>query len=377
MPTPTTYAYSIANDCPGGEINTEKLHAAIETSSIVTALAGIDTNGDVMTINFKDALSTNDRTILDNNANGPAGGLIASTDNSPSAPIAQPIVFAAPQQIVFPTSLPTWPKPAVLGDRLWDFTHDFSMKTTWYADSIRVVDEAVGTGDGATTTFGLDNENVIDVTHGEITNEDYLVPSAAQGGDTYALQISVNGTSVVERTFQESNGDYTLDHTTGAITFFTPPANGAVITATYFYSPENAGSTIYFAPPAGKKMWVTAIELMFADDIVLTDEIVNAVFTYNPEMGAPPAKFEYPKTRVRIKRSKNLLAWSSMPFPQTQPFGGTNRGHACKVNEMHIDYKIPMLLDSAYGSELRIWLAHHIPLTGTFALATVLGAIDS
>lgn len=370
MPTPTTYTYSIAGDCPDGVVNTEKLHTAIETSSIVTALAGIDTNGDVMKINFKDALSTADKTTLDNNATGPAGGLIASTDNTPSAPTAMPVVFASP------LSLPTWPKPAVLGDRLWDFTHDFCNKTTWYADSVRVVDEAVGAGNGTTVVFDLDNDFIIDVNHGEITNEDYLVPSAGQGGDSYAIQVSVNGTPVVERTFLKTDGDYTVDHVAGAITFFTPPANGAVITATYFYSPEGAGSTIYFVPPPGKKIWVTKAELQFSDDVVLTDEIDNAVFTYNPALGAPPAKFEYPKTRVRVKRTKNLLAWSSKPFPQTQPFGGTARGHACKVNEMHIEYAVPMLLDSAYGSEFRIWLASHIPFTGTFALATIIGTID-
>lgn len=79
MPTPTVYTYSIASDFPGGKANAGNLQAAIQQSSIVTALSGINTDGDVLSIFFKDALSVSDKTTLDGNTTGPAGGLIAST----------------------------------------------------------------------------------------------------------------------------------------------------------------------------------------------------------------------------------------------------------------------------------------------------------
>lgn len=82
MPVPTTYTYSLANDFPGGQINSDKLMIAIKNSGIATAILGINVNGDVVQINFADVLSAGDKTTLDGNTSHPAGGLIASTDTS-------------------------------------------------------------------------------------------------------------------------------------------------------------------------------------------------------------------------------------------------------------------------------------------------------
>lgn len=82
MPVQTTYTYSLANDFPGGQINSDKLTIAIKNSGIATALVGINMNGDVIQIVFTDVLSAGDKTTLDGNTSHPAGGLIASTDNS-------------------------------------------------------------------------------------------------------------------------------------------------------------------------------------------------------------------------------------------------------------------------------------------------------
>lgn len=82
MPVQTTYTYSLANDFPGGQINSDKLTIAIKNSGIVTALVGVNVNGDVVQIVFADVLSAGDKTTLDNNTSHPAGGLIASTDTS-------------------------------------------------------------------------------------------------------------------------------------------------------------------------------------------------------------------------------------------------------------------------------------------------------
>jgi hypothetical protein len=79
----TTYTYSLANDFPGGLINVQKLELAIQYSTIVTPLIGINTDGDVVQIIFSDALSGADKTTLDGNQSHPAGGLIASTSTTP------------------------------------------------------------------------------------------------------------------------------------------------------------------------------------------------------------------------------------------------------------------------------------------------------
>lgn len=104
MPTPTTYTYSLSLDAPGGTINPDKLAAAIRTSSIITALAEVatDAEADTFSITFRDQLSSGDRTTLDGGTGSggtggspssthPAGGLIASTDNTPNPPETQPV----------------------------------------------------------------------------------------------------------------------------------------------------------------------------------------------------------------------------------------------------------------------------------------------
>jgi hypothetical protein len=78
----TTYTYTIATDFPGGAMNTGKLMEEIRASSIVTAIERID-GGTSAKIVFKDALSAGDKTILDGDTTGPAGGLIAAHDNTP------------------------------------------------------------------------------------------------------------------------------------------------------------------------------------------------------------------------------------------------------------------------------------------------------
>jgi hypothetical protein len=83
----TTYTYSIASDFPGGVADTGNLVFEIQASAIVIALKSAikDPNGDNadrIDITFRDALSAGDKTILDGNTTGPAGGLIAVHDNT-------------------------------------------------------------------------------------------------------------------------------------------------------------------------------------------------------------------------------------------------------------------------------------------------------
>ena len=78
---------------------------------------------------------------------------------------------------------------------------------TYKTQELSVTGEAVGTGDGATTEFLLDN---------------YPVKSGS-------LTVYVDGVAKTEGT------DYNVDYNTGKITFTSAPANGASITADYTY----------------------------------------------------------------------------------------------------------------------------------------------
>jgi len=260
------------------------------------------------------------------------------------------------------------------GSRAWTFSHNFCDKTTWFGDSIRVVAEAVGTGDGSTVTFSLAHTYVIDTTHGKITDENWAVPYYTQGGTTFTPEVKVNNVVKTERVFgQTSGGDFTIDYAAGTITFFTAPANSLAITATYYYSPANSGSVMYIRPVAGKVTVITAVECMLSTDIVMTDSIISAFFTYNPYLGNPPARFEYPGTRTYFKKIADFIAYTNGAYPKTPPFGGSTRGSANDFLQFRFEYVISISINDAYGAEMRVWLENHTPYTGEMAQITFYG----
>ena len=142
------YTYSITNDFPNGKLNSTKLVQEINASSIVTALIGVNTRGDVCNILFKAELSAADKTILDGNTTHPAGGLIAAHDNTPSPNEIIPVVFPTPQLV--------YPKPTSIGKRVTMFSHNFCDRTTWYYCSLPVTDEDMNNGG----TMALQRANV-------------------------------------------------------------------------------------------------------------------------------------------------------------------------------------------------------------------------
>jgi hypothetical protein len=81
-----SYPYTISSDFPDGAVNQGKLVDEIRASAIVTALERITHTGDSISIVFKAPLSAGDKTLLDGDTTGPAGGLIAAHDNTPSVP---------------------------------------------------------------------------------------------------------------------------------------------------------------------------------------------------------------------------------------------------------------------------------------------------
>ena len=98
------YTYTVSTDFPGGAVNTGKLIQEIKSSSIVTAMADIPTDlaGDTLKVRFKASLSAGDKTTLDNDATGPAGGLIAAHDNTAS--VSNPTIVQMDPKVKNPVS---------------------------------------------------------------------------------------------------------------------------------------------------------------------------------------------------------------------------------------------------------------------------------
>lgn len=354
-----TYNYAISTDFPGGKINPGKLDVEIRRSAIATSLRHVATTGNTVAIVFAASLSVGDKTLLDGDVAGPAGGLIAAHDNT-----------ASPSSAIF-----TWPKAASVGDRALMFSLNWCDKTTWYHEAVKVTAAALGTGDGVQTVFNSTHTNLIDLRHGKVSGEDSLVPTAAQGGGSFEVAVRVDGVTKTEREFGETGGDYTVNYTTGAVTFSVAPANGAVIVADYFYSPADAGSTHIVNPIAGKKLLITDFEIYVSKNLVLEDEVRTAVYIYNSPPSNPVPKIQYPGTLIRLKTSKDFINWTYGNYPPLPAFGGSVRGVSQDILQMRYAYPSPIELDSAYGAELRCWLTHHRPFTGEAALVTFYGFV--
>lgn len=79
----TPLTYDIAADMPGGSVNTITLEEEIRASAIGTKLFSARANGNVLSILFDTLpLPAGDKTILDGDTTGPAGGLLAAHDNA-------------------------------------------------------------------------------------------------------------------------------------------------------------------------------------------------------------------------------------------------------------------------------------------------------
>jgi len=137
-------------------------------------------------------------------------------------------------------------------------------------EPIHVADETVGTGNGFSTVFYLD------------------YPPVVVDSET----IVANGTHTFVRTT-----DYTMDYTTGTITFVTAPANASIITATYdgrmpvpYHAPfphtspgDGLLMTVYFKAiydtisPVEDWTWIEFIQFKVDEDTYALNRFINVL----------------------------------------------------------------------------------------------------
>ena len=349
----TKYTYAISTDTTNALVDSDRLGSEIADSAIVIALDYIETAADVLDVWMKDALSGGDETILT--------GVVNAHDGTPLA--------SGPDQVHIVDSA-VGIKLTNIGPRSFLFSHNFCDATTWFGDSVRVTAEAVGTGDAAQTVFGLANTNIIDLAHGKITDENLVVPTAAQTGTDFLVHVYLDAVEQTETPWLGSAADYSVNYATGDITFVVAPGSGVAVTADYFH--EN-GSTVYIQPPAGFKTVLTKAEAQFSINFVMTDTLKSAVYTYDPGQGAPPAKFEYPGSEICFKRIYDFINYTNGSFPIIPAMGGANRGIANDILQLRWEYTSAIDLPSSAGAELRIWLENNTAYTGEIGAITFYG----
>jgi len=369
MPTLTKYTYSIASDFPGAAVNTTTLQNEIQASSIVTALDRIDTAGDVIDIWFKDALSVADKTTLDNDATGPSGGLIATHNNAATVQPPDPVSLS--HRLTSDNRIRVaMEKSDATGTDF--YSHNWADETSWYTDSTRVVDE-VATDSGDLLTYNLTKTNIIDTYHGKITGEDDLSDS---GSNSYRVVVKVNDVAKTEQDpHTGSGGDYTIDYTTGTVTFLTALIGADVVKVTYHY----AGTSVFkIIPGAGNKLTIEVVEVQFSDDIIITDTVQFVTYGF-VEVFAPslvdnpyPAGTKIPIQTFKYKTMKDYQNAAFKSYVTYPALGGIGwRGMPQPVVVFDWDYQRGLSLLSSLGMESHLVLEHNVPFGGSWATATL------
>lgn len=256
------------------------------------------------------------------------------------------------------------------------YTHDWSDPTTWYENSVRVVDETA-TDDGYHTTYSVTHVNMIDSYHGKITQEDFI---KNKEGYSYRIIIKINDVVKTEQNphYLGVGGDFIVDYSLGKITFLSTLDPEDVVKVTYCYA---TNSIFTIKPAAGKMLRVDIAEVQFSSDVEVTDTIIFQPYgfveyfapQYLQSNGGPyPPGTKIPLGNpVVYKSMTDYQAEAIRAYPVYPAIGGNSwRGCPYSILIMNWDYISSTVLKSSMGMEIRLRLEHDKPFDGWYATAT-------
>jgi len=367
----TTYTYPITDFGsalvpPSHKVNVDRLTIQIQQSAIVTALDSIGATPAECGIVFKDALSLVDVGILD---------IIVANHNGEPMPSNIP----APVQLYTGTGQPV-PSGAnnipIIASVKSDatkktlYSFDWTDKTTWYVDAVRVVAEAP-TNSGA-GLYTLAHQFVIDTYHGNLTGEDFLLDP---NGFSYRVAVTVDGVAQVEQNpALGSGGDFTVNYAAGTVQCLAGhiPGGGAVVLVTYHYATT---SRFVIKPDAGKILAIDNVECQFAEDVIYTDTVkfqaMGPSQFFAPQLGLPNGTMIPLGNPLLYKSMRDIFNDASRAYPKYPPLGGPGwRGSQTPVIICCWDYIGATVLKSSLGLEIWLSLENNIPFGGDFATCT-------
>jgi hypothetical protein len=146
-------------------------------------------------------------------------------------------------------------------------------RTTWYEQSVRIVNEEMITTDLDRKVWETSHKNITDTYHGKLTGEDNLSDA---DGYSYRVLVTADGYEKTEQNpHYGSGGDFTVNYKDGYITFFESIPVEISPLITYHY--EN-GSRWTIKPTAGEVLKLKRAEAQFSEDVVLTDTLVYDLY---------------------------------------------------------------------------------------------------
>lgn len=225
-------------------------------------------------------------------------------------------------------------------------SHDWTDPCTWYTESTRVTGETLTLDAGK--TYDMANNNIIDLVHGRVSDEDDFSSS-------YLIKVYDNGVLKTEDT------DYTVDYENGKVTFDAGYTVTGPVTADYSYE---SGSMFKLVPDSGKILHLEHAELQFCKNIQMNSGgyIDFDIYVYDPN--DLPNKVLY--KRKRYKNIKDILNSANLGQGSIPAIDGFTND----ILVFPFNYVTTQSLLSSQGAELRVSLSDDTPLTGEWATAT-------
>lgn len=306
------YTYNINSAIPAQKVDVSRLEQEIRASSIITALEGTSVSNGVLYITFKAPLSAVDKTILDNDSDEPAGGLLGAHSGTPLpdqnyTSEGNPVIsidrsdFGAVRVAVV--------KPA--GKETIYATHTYTDERSWYSMSKRVINESptpIIDKNNEIHHFNLQFKRIINMKAGLVFDEEGIIEDqliiAAQNNETghgYSVDVFLDGVLQVEKPQfsdeqKQASWDYELDYHEGILTFANTDCTGRDVKISYShvdpseftgnegknnrygYPAEEPGRSAWVIQPLpGKALFVNKSEIQFTDDITFNQHLITEV----------------------------------------------------------------------------------------------------
>lgn len=257
-------------------------------------------------------------------------------------------------------------------EKLTIISHDWTDPTTWYSNSVRVVDE-VPTNSGDDQEYHLANKWVIDTYHGKLSKEDFLKDS---DGYSYRATVKVND---VVKTEQDphygSGGDYTINYLDGYVNFTSALDPADVVKVTYHRATD---SRFLVKPQAGKILKIHYVETQFSKDVIVTDSTHFQPKGYVDVFAPQYTPVPYPSGTliplgdpVIYKSMRDYQNDANRSYPTYPAIGGNGwRGMADDIVVFVWDYTSSTQISSKAGMQIDIFLEHDLPFEGSYATVT-------
>jgi len=365
------YVRSVANDVQAQTVNIPALEAELRATDIKVVLLGSSVAGDVLTLTYADSLDATDEATLTATVWDHTGdALPPETSPVDIRAITADATGAAKLGVsVFPAE----------GSRTNFISHRWNDPTTWYQSSVRVVDEVPVSQDSVGKSYQLANTNVIDVTHGKIFMEDFLIDP---DGHPYMMKVKVDGVEKQMADIDTGDGEWEMDYASGVLTMITNVPDGSTLEVTYHYA---ADSKFVIKPDPGKVLRIKSAEVQFSRNVSMRDTVQFEFYGYvaaldpegyaNGDYGAvPPTELIYATKPSRYKSIHNFLSESNGVYPIVPATSSDSpndfRDMRNDVVTFPWEYQASIPVYSSAGMQIVVSLMNDRPLGGEFATST-------